>query len=94
MTASFEDAENKFLTTSVLRYPYHYTSGGDVVAEKLLVAFSSSDYWAGSGGITGAKERLTKSLATTKLAIGTTPATSSYPHNAFSSWLGYSNHHV
>ena len=70
-TAGFEDAENKFLSASSLRYPFHYTSGGEAVAGKLLAAFASSEAWAGDGGIAGAKELLTDSLTTAQLALGT-----------------------
>lgn len=70
-SGAFEDAETKFLSAATLRYPYHYTAGGEVVAGKLLAAFTSSDHWAGHGVIAGAKGRLVASLTTSQLALAT-----------------------
>jgi len=65
-TGGFTAAEGKFLCAATQRLPSWYAGTGEVVAGKLLSAFTTMDGWKGRGGIIGQKGVIAASARTAK----------------------------
>lgn len=70
-SGKFTEAEGKFICASTIRIPSHYAGNSEVVAGKLLAAFTTEEHWTGKAGIKGQRGNTIASANTAKAAVTT-----------------------